>query len=76
MKKGTDVTELIQVCYEAVNSEVEQREIKALVEASDELKAQKLIVLTWDEKKEVKKEGVTIHFKPLWEWLLEETKIA
>ena len=51
VKKGIDVTELIQVCYEAINLEVEQRETKALVEESGELKVKKLTVLTWDEKK-------------------------
>jgi len=76
VKKGTDVTELIQVCYEAINSEVEQREVKALVEASGELGVKKLTVLTWDGKKEVEKDGMTIHFKPLWKWLLEEAKSA
>ncbi len=74
VKNGIDVTELIQVCYESINSEVEQRETKALVEASDELKVKKLTVLTWDEKRAVEKDGMTIYFRPLWEWLLEETK--
>ncbi|MFH1089845.1 MAG: DUF4143 domain-containing protein [Candidatus Uhrbacteria bacterium] len=72
VKKGTVITELIQVCYEAINLNVESREVKALVEANGELKAQKFTVLTWDEKREVKKEGMIIHFKPLWEWLLEK----
>lgn len=74
VKKGTEVTELIQVCYESINSDVEQRETKALVEASGELNVKKLTVLTWDEKREVEKDGMTILFKPLWEWLLESTK--
>lgn len=72
VKKGTEVTELIQVCYESINSDVEQRETKALFEASGELKVKKLIVLTWDEKREVKKDGNVIQFKPLWEWLLDK----
>ena len=74
VKNGTDVTELIQVCYESINPDVEQRETKSLVEASNELKVKKLTVLTWDEKRAVEKDGMTIHFKPLWEWLLEPTK--
>src|SRR3989344_4863685 len=74
VKNGTDVTELIQVCFESINPDVEQREIKALLEASDELKVKKMTVLTWDEKRAVEKDGMTIHFKPLWEWLLEPTK--
>ncbi|MCX6715641.1 MAG: hypothetical protein NT077_01330, partial [Candidatus Taylorbacteria bacterium] len=67
------VTELIQVCYESINSDVEQRETRALFEASDELKVKKLTVLTWDEKREVNKDGMTVQFVPLWEWLLEKT---
>ena len=74
VKKGIEVVELIQVCYESINSEVEQRETKALVEASNELKVKKLTVLTWDEKREVEKDNLTIQFKPLWEWLLEKTQ--
>lgn len=74
VKKETEVTELIQVCYESINPAVEQRETRALSEASGELRVKKLTVLTWDEKREVKKDKVNISFKPLWEWLLEETK--
>ena len=74
VKNGVEVTELIQVCYESISSDVEQRETKALVEASGELNVKKLTVLTWDEKREVEKDGMTIHFKPLWEWLLEGTQ--
>jgi uncharacterized protein len=75
VKKGIEVVELIQVCYESISFDVEQRETKALLEASGELKVKKLTVLTWDEKREIKKEGVVIQFKPLWEWLLEKTEV-
>lgn len=74
LKKGTEVIELVQVCYEAVSSDVEQREIKALLEASDELKVKKMTVLTWDEKREIKKDGGVVQLKPLWEWLLEKAQ--
>ena len=72
VKKGIEVTEIIQVCYEAVTSDVEQREVRALLEASDELKVRKMTVLTWDEKREIKKDGSVIQLRPLWEWLLEK----
>jgi hypothetical protein len=71
LTKGHVVTELIQVCFDLTNINTEQREIKALVEASGELNVKNLTILTWDEKREVKKEGLTIYFKPLHEWLLE-----
>lgn len=69
VKDGIEVAELIQVCYESTRADVEQRETKALYEASSELKVKKLTILTWDEKREVEKEGMTIQFIPLWEWL-------
>jgi len=76
VKKGIEIVELIQVCYEVNNKDIEQREVKALVEAGKELNVTKLSVLTWNEKRIVEKNGLTIYFKPLWEWLLEETKIS
>ena len=70
VKRGTEIVELIQVCYESINSDVEQRETKALFEARDELKVEKFTVLTWDEKREVKRDGMTVKFIPLWEWFM------
>lgn len=77
LKNGYQAVELIQVCYDLTNPNIEQREIKALLEAGGELSASggkvpKLTVLTWNEKRTVEKDGMTAHFKPLWEWLLEK----
>ena len=69
IKKGTEVIELIQVCYDSTSPDVEQREVKALVEAAGELDVKKLTVLTWDEKREVQKDGMKVQFVPLWDWL-------
>lgn len=69
LKNGTKVVELIQVSYEINNPDVEQREVKALVEAGEELNVTQLTVLTWNDKREVEKNGMTLCFKPLWEWL-------
>ena len=71
VKKEIEVLGLYQVCYESVNQAVEDREAKALIEASGELKTDNLTVLTWDEEREIKRNGKTIQFKPLWKWLLE-----
>ena len=69
VKKGNEVLELLQVCYDARNPEVEQREVRSLIEAGEELNVQKLTVITWNDKRELKKGDVTIVFKPLCEWL-------
>ena len=71
LKKGIEIVELIQVCYETVVPETEQREIKALIEAGEELRAKNLTIITWDKNKEMEKDGKTIKFKRLWEWLLD-----
>ncbi|MBI2119863.1 MAG: ATP-binding protein [Elusimicrobia bacterium] len=73
LKSGIEITELIQVSYETTHQDVLQREIKALTEAGKELSVTKLSVLTWNEKRVVERDNRTIHFKPLWEWLLETT---
>jgi hypothetical protein len=72
IKKGYKAIELIQVAYESTNKDVEEREMRALMEAGKELDVAKLTVLTWNEKRTVEKDGMIIHFKPLWEWLLEK----
>lgn len=74
VKKGTEATELIQVCYDAKSPIVEDREIKALIEAGNELKVKKLTILTWDEKREVEKDGAIIQVAPLWEWLVDKSR--
>ncbi len=71
---GYEISKLIQVCYDVRNLDAEQREVKSLIEASDELKVDNLTVLTWDDEREVKKNGKTVKFKPLWKWLLEIEK--
>jgi len=46
---GHEISKLIQVCYDVRSSDVEQREVKSLIEAGDELKVDNLTVLTWDD---------------------------
>lgn len=75
LRKGHVALELIQVAYE-ISPDVEKRETKALVEAAKELSINTLTLLTWDDKREIQKDGLTIHVKPLWEWLLENPSIV
>lgn len=70
LKNGATVTELIQVAYSMSDPAVERREVKALIEASGELGVENLTILTWDEKREVKKDGVIIKCVPVWERFL------
>lgn len=70
LKKSFKVEQLIQVCYEADSLTAETRELRALIEGSEELQCVELEIITWDEEKEVRKKGKIIKFIPLWQWLL------
>ena len=75
IKKGLHIIEAIQVCFSLEVAGTRQREIEALGEVRDELKAERLTVITDDEESTVHVafqhgEG-EINIKPLWKWLLQ-----
>ncbi|MEM2369242.1 MAG: ATP-binding protein [Candidatus Pacearchaeota archaeon] len=71
IKAKREVERLIQVCYNINDIETKEREIKALLKASEELKCKNLLVITMDHDAEEKIKGKKIVFMPLWKWLLE-----
>ena len=70
MSEGLKVKQLIQVCYDVSDIDTKERELKALVKASNELKCNNLLVITWDYKGEEEFKGKRIKFIPLWKYLL------
>lgn len=70
IKEGLKITQLIQVCYDISNPNTKEREIRALLKASRELKCKNLFVITDDYEGEEKIKDETIKFFPLWKWLL------
>ena len=70
VKKGKKVKQLIQVCYDIEDFMTKEREVKALVEASKELKCNNLFVITQDYEAEEKFKENKIKFIPLLKWLL------
>ena len=71
IKKGSNITQLTQVCYE-LTPENEKRELKSLIKASKELNCKNLQIITWNRQETIKKEGKNIKIIPLWKWLLKE----
>jgi predicted AAA+ superfamily ATPase len=69
--RGWEVEALIQATYACGRDEVEERELKALLKASEELRCRNLTLLTWDYYDELDIDGMKIHCLPLWRWLLE-----
>ena len=66
----TKAEELIQAAYHTGGPDTREREIKALVEAGEELKCGKLTVLTWNREEKHSARGVEINFVPVWKWLI------
>jgi len=61
---------LIQVTYASSKDEIEKREIKALIKASQQLKCKKLLIITWDYEDVFTVGGKKIKCVPFWKWLL------
>ena len=63
----------IQVCFE-LNEKNKEREINGLINAMKELKTKNGLILTLDQKQEIKHKEGRIIVKPAWQWLLENEK--
>lgn len=70
LRKNLKIEQLIQVCLDIKNTAIKTRELKALIEASNELKCDNLLMITWDTKETETIHSKKIKFLPLWEWLL------
>ena len=70
IKEGLEIKKLIQVTYASSKDEIERREIKSLLKASELLKCKDLLIITWDYEDEIKENNKTIKLIPLWKWLL------
>ncbi|MDD4123054.1 MAG: DUF4143 domain-containing protein [Candidatus Pacebacteria bacterium] len=66
LKSFSRVEQLIQVCYDISSKQTEEREIKALLQASNELGCNDLLIITSDIEKEVNIEGKVIKFVPFY----------
>jgi len=71
IKEEKSVKQLIQVTYASSKDEIERREIKSLIKASELLKCKDLLVITWDYEDETLINNKKIFFKPLWKFLLK-----
>ncbi|MEM1558292.1 MAG: ATPase, partial [Thermoproteota archaeon] len=71
VRSGFTVKELIQVTYANSRGEIEKRELESLIKASEELKCNNLLIITWDYEGEIEVEDKKIKCQPLWKWLLK-----
>ena len=64
-RKGTKVEQLIQVCYDMTSEKTRKRELDALVEASEELHCDNLLVITNDQQEIVDWKGHIVKLDPI-----------
>ena len=67
-RNGRKVTSLIQVSYDISKTKTRERELDALVKASEELKCDNLLIITWDQEDSVEYKGKHIRIVSLLEW--------
>ena len=75
VKEGAVIKQLIQVTYASGRDEIDRREIKSLIKASEELRCNNLLIITWDYDDEIKVDGKIIRCVPLWRWLLNKQMV-
>jgi len=72
IKDGKSIALLIQVTNISSKREIGERELDSLLRASEELRCNNLLVITYDYEDEEKISGKTIRFVPLWKWLIAQ----
>lgn len=70
-RDGRKVTSLIQVSYDISKTKTRERELDALVKASEELKCDNLLLITWDQEDSVVYKGKRIRIAPVFRWFFE-----
>src|SRR3989338_4613709 len=64
LKRDRKIETLIQVSYITARDEIKEREIRALLKASKQLRCKNLLVITWDYEAEDVVDGADIKFIP------------
>jgi predicted AAA+ superfamily ATPase len=76
IKHGIEIIQLVQVCYDITSIKTKEREERALIKASQELKCDNLLIITENYENEEDFEWFNIKrkikFIPLWKWLLNK----
>lgn len=70
VREGRRCAQLIQVCYRLSEPAVRERELSALARAARLKGCRDLLILTHDERDEVRTDDVTIRVLPAWRWAL------
>lgn len=68
LRRGHRVEALVQICYDITSEKTRKREFDALVEAADEFKCDKLLLITNKDRDTVSWKGKTIEIRPVYDF--------
>jgi len=71
IKQGDTITQLVQAAYSIESDKTRERETKALLQASKELKCNNLVIVTRRDEDELEIDGKKISVIPVLKWLLK-----
>ncbi len=71
VQEKNKITKAVQVCYELSEKNMD-REINGLIEAMKKFKLKKGLIVTYDDEKEIVKDGLKIKVIPVWKWMLNK----
>ena len=71
IRDGRKVTSLVQVSYDITKTKTRERELDALVKASEELKCDNLMLITWNHEGAVEYKGRNIRIISMDKWFIE-----
>jgi predicted AAA+ superfamily ATPase len=69
LRKGHQIEQLVQVCYDITNPKTLKRELEALIEAATELKCSNLLLITWDKEEQIEVNKFIVNLTPAYKWL-------
>ncbi|MCL7410361.1 MAG: ATP-binding protein [Methanosarcinaceae archaeon] len=70
IKEGMHVTSVIQVTESLTNPDTKKREIKGLLDATQQYGLEVGLILTDNEYDDIVQDDVTINVRPIWFWML------
>ena len=68
LRKGTSIERLVQVCYDMSSPKTEKREVDSIIECAGELKCSNLVIVTYNDKRTIEKDGYKIDVLPISEF--------
>ena len=68
LREGPRILRLVQVCYDMSSPKTEKREMDSIVECAGELKCDNLVIVTYNDKRTIEKDGYRIDVVPVTEF--------